>query len=116
LFPWGRSADYEGADIEPRHLDHPGFKVEDVNTFKKNILMPWLTKIPLFPRNPAALKAKLGSSCWRSASTASVSSPIPTVCPSTFPPAGKAKYFLRRLIPAKLAFFGNLRQQLTVQI
>jgi hypothetical protein len=32
--PWAIT-DYEGAGIEPRHMDHLGFKVEDVETFKK---------------------------------------------------------------------------------
>ena len=79
--PWAIS-DYEGAGIEPRHMDHLGFKVEDVETFKKD-LRHWSTEIPPFHPNPAAPKATSGSSCWRSASTASFSSPIPTACPST---------------------------------
>lgn len=34
--PWAIT-DYEGAGIEPRHMDHLGFRVEDVETFKKDL-------------------------------------------------------------------------------
>jgi hypothetical protein len=43
--PWAIT-DYEGAGIEPRHMDHLGFKVEDVKTFKKDLKA-------LVNRNPA---------------------------------------------------------------
>jgi len=43
--PWAIT-DYEGAGIEPRHMDHLGFKVEDVETFKKDLKA-------LVNRNPA---------------------------------------------------------------
>jgi len=40
------ASDYEGAGIEPRHLDHLGFRVEDVEAFKKHLKA-------LVNRNPA---------------------------------------------------------------
>jgi catechol 2,3-dioxygenase-like lactoylglutathione lyase family enzyme len=43
--PWAIT-DYEGAGIEPRHMDHLGFKVEDVDSFKKDLQA-------LVKRNPA---------------------------------------------------------------
>ena len=49
--PWAIT-DYEGAGIEPRHMDHLGFRVEDVDAFKKDLQA-------LVERNPA-LAPKLG--------------------------------------------------------
>jgi hypothetical protein len=43
--PWAIT-DYEGAGIEPRHMDHLGFRVEDVESFKKDLQ-------DLVKRNPA---------------------------------------------------------------
>jgi len=43
--PWAIT-DYEGAGIEPRHMDHLGFRVEDVDAFKKDLQT-------LVKRNPA---------------------------------------------------------------
>jgi predicted enzyme related to lactoylglutathione lyase len=45
VMPWN-IADYEGAGIEPRHIDHLGFKVEDLEAFKKDLAA-------LARRNPA---------------------------------------------------------------
>jgi len=43
--PW-KMTDFEGAGIEPRHMDHLGFKVEDLDSFKKDLQA-------LVKRNPA---------------------------------------------------------------
>ena len=45
ISPWAIT-DYEGAGIEPRHMDHLGFRVEDVGSFKKDLAA-------LVNRNPA---------------------------------------------------------------
>ena len=45
ISPWAIT-DYEGAGIEPRHMDHLGFRVEDVESFKKDLAA-------LVNRNPA---------------------------------------------------------------
>ena len=45
ISPWSIT-DYEGAGIEPRHMDHLGFKVEDMETFKRDLNA-------LVNRNPA---------------------------------------------------------------
>ena len=51
--PWAIT-DYEGAGIEPRHMDHVGFKVEDIENFKRDLQN-------LVKRNPA-LSPKPGGS------------------------------------------------------
>ena len=51
--PWSIT-DYEGAGIEPRHMDHLGFRVEDLDAFKKDLHA-------LVQRNPA-LSPKPGGS------------------------------------------------------
>lgn len=53
ISPWAIS-DYEGAGIEPRHMDHLGFTVEDLDNFKKDLAA-------LANRNPA-LSPKPGGS------------------------------------------------------
>ncbi len=45
ILPWSIT-DFEGAGIEPRHMDHLGFKVEDLDSFKKDLQA-------LVKRNPA---------------------------------------------------------------
>ena len=45
ISPWAIT-DYEGAGIEPRHMDHLGFRVEDLETFKEDLAA-------LVNRNPA---------------------------------------------------------------
>lgn len=45
ISPWAIT-DFEGAGIEPRHMDHLGFRVEDVESFKKDLQ-------GLVNRNPA---------------------------------------------------------------
>jgi len=45
ISPWAIT-DFEGAGIEPRHMDHLGFRVEDVESFKKDLQ-------ELVNRNPA---------------------------------------------------------------
>ncbi len=45
ISPWSIT-DFEGAGIEPRHMDHLGFKVENLDSFKKDLQA-------LVKRNPA---------------------------------------------------------------
>jgi hypothetical protein len=45
ISPWGIT-NYEGTGIEPRHMDRLGFRVEDVESFKKDLR-------DLVKRNPA---------------------------------------------------------------
>jgi hypothetical protein len=45
ISPWSIT-DFEGAGIEPRHMDHLGFNVENLDSFKKDLQA-------LVKRNPA---------------------------------------------------------------